>query len=270
MSRRGAGGGRAAGLLCLARSAALALSMFSRIPAPSRPPWWEGEPMRRALAFWPLVGLAQGALVVAWAAVCASAPVPDPLRALVFLVIPPLVNGGIHFDGMADTADALAARADRARSLEVMADPGAGSFAVLQLGLYLAAALCLFWCMPRGIGPAAAVALSFVLSRAAAGITLAAGPCAHKGGLAWAFSNRLTGGARAALVVVAVLACAGMAAAWTPWGVLAAAAQALVAAWYLPMVRRRFGGVTGDTCGWLVQWSELAALAAVVLGGLLA
>ena len=44
-------------------------------------------------------------------------------------------------------------------------------------------------------------------------------------------------------------------------GPFAIAAAAAVLAWYHRFALREFGGVTGDTAGWFLQWCELAMLA---------
>jgi adenosylcobinamide-GDP ribazoletransferase len=44
-----------------------------------------------------------------------------------------IITGGLHLDGLADTADALGARADRARALEILRDSRIGGFGALAL-----------------------------------------------------------------------------------------------------------------------------------------
>jgi adenosylcobinamide-GDP ribazoletransferase len=249
-------------------AAALALSMFSRIPVKAHS--LSSPSMRYALAFWPLVGVLEGVACLAWGWVCCLAGLARPLAAAVFTVLPFAVNGGLHADGLCDTADALASHADRERALQVMADPRAGSFAVLTLGCHLVLTLALFWCVPLDLAPIACIALSYVLSRAIAGITVARWPNAHPGGLADAFGSAASPSSLIALSVTAVACCAGMVAACGLGGALAVAAALAVLAWYRWSVARRLGGITGDTSGWFVQTSELAMLLAVVIGGLIA
>src|SRR5687767_11737717 len=54
-----------------------------------------------------------------------------PMVAAVLAVVADLtVTGMLHVDGMADSADGLLPPADRARRLEIMADPSVGAFGV--------------------------------------------------------------------------------------------------------------------------------------------
>ena len=48
-------------------------------------------------------------------------------------------------------------------------------------------------------------------------------------------------------------------------GLVVLAAQGLVFAYYCYFTRAKFGGVTGDTAGWLVCIAEAAALCAIWL-----
>ncbi|MEE8715799.1 MAG: adenosylcobinamide-GDP ribazoletransferase [Coriobacteriales bacterium] len=268
MSGGGSAGGRGAGggLRRALGAASIALSMFSRIPV--RPASWDGPSMRWALAFWPLVGVVEGLAYLAWGWASARLGVPRPLCAAVFVALPFAVNGGIHADGLCDTADALASRLPRDRALQVMADPRVGSFAALCLGCHLALSFGLFSCIDLGWGTLACVAASPVMSRALAGLTVARWKCARPGGLADAFGSAASPSCSVALLAEAVACAAAMVWSCRIGGALAVAVALATLGWYRRMTGSRFGGVTGDTSGWFVQTAELAMLAAVVVGGL--
>ena len=56
------------------------------------------------------------------------------------VLIPVLVTGGIHLDGLLDTADALSSWQTRERRLEILKDSHAGAFAIIVCcGYFLAA-----------------------------------------------------------------------------------------------------------------------------------
>ena len=59
------------------------------------------------------------------------------------------------------------------------------------------------------------------------------------------------------------LVCGGLA------GLICIGAAAACTLYYRRMTDRLFGGVTGDLAGWFIQVTELALIAAVVLGGML-
>ena len=269
------------------KSAVLAFSMFSAIPMPRVE--WNARSMRYMLAAFPLVGAVIGALFVA--AGCGfvalsdvwAKPVPASLAALVLLLLPVLVTGGIHVDGFMDTCDALGSHADREKKLAIMKDPHAGSFAVLGCVLYFVAQYALlraFADYALGSGGAArrlvnqwqqvqlflCAASAFVFSRLLSALAVATFPIAKNSGLVRTFSDA---SARRFTAVWCALWFAALAAAL---GMLLGArcaavpaAELLVFAWYYAKTKRAFGGITGDTAGAFVQLAELAALAAQVV-----
>lgn len=252
----------------LAASARAALSMFSRIPVGAAS--LDGRGMKYAIAFWPLVGIAQGIAAVAWGAVALAIHAPALLLGVVLALLPVLVNGGIHIDGLCDTADALAAHASRERSLAIMADAHVGSFAVLTLAVHLILACVFASCVAWTPMLLCALGCTYVLSRSLAGYTVVRWPSAHEGGLASTFAEHARGTACPyALLIVALAATVALCLCGCLSGILACLGAACVLARYRHLCTSRFGGVTGDTSGWFVQTCELVCLGAFVAGGLL-
>ena len=250
-------------------SIAVAFSMYSRIPMP-RVEWTE-RTMRYALAAFPLVGVVQGALCLAWGLVAQAASLPAAIAAAGLVVIPLAVNGGIHLDGFADTTDALASHAPRERKLEILKDSSIGAFAAIGLGCFFVVSFALLESFPLEWRALACLMPAFALSRALSGLALVFWPSARPGGTADTFSRnagrtatRATLAAEAVLCAVALVCLAGALGA----AVLAGA----LAVWgaYRIMALRNFGGLTGDLAGWFVQVSELVMTAVLVAGGLFA
>ena len=105
-------------------SCVIAFSTYSRIPMPQVE--WNEKNMRHTLAFFPLVGAAVGADLLAGGCDRLSAGVRHgpPRR-------PPYCRAGgghrgIHLDGYCDTVDALASHASREKKLEILKDSSAG------------------------------------------------------------------------------------------------------------------------------------------------
>jgi len=92
--------------------------------------------LSRAAAWFPVVGLAVGGVSAGLrlAAGTVLGPGPSTVIALAGAV---LLTGGLHEDGLADTADAAGAHVDRPRRLEILRDPRIGTFGGLALGLSL-------------------------------------------------------------------------------------------------------------------------------------
>lgn len=246
---------------------ALALSMFSRIPV--RSPDWDTPAMRFALAAWPLVGLIEGVACMVWVLLAAWLDLPPLLVAVVFALLPMAVNGGIHIDGLCDTSDALASHSTPARCLEIMADPRVGSFAVLTLCSHLLLTVSLLYAAPlcQDLRLAVCLGLMYPLLRALAGITAINWPCARNAGLAHTFSSRAWPGTTAVLVVWCALCTLAQLVVYPLLGLMGLVMAGLVLLWYARLVRKRFGGITGDTSGWFIQTAQLLMTAVICLGG---
>jgi adenosylcobinamide-GDP ribazoletransferase len=228
------------------------LVLLTQLPVPPG-----GEPRGAAAAWaWPVAGAAVGLIAAASAALALALGLPATVAAAVALAAQALVTGGLHEDGLADSADGLWGGPTRERRLEIMKDSRIGSYGALALGL----TLLLRWSALAAMlanGPAWGALLAVAaLSRWPMAWLLAALPPAREGGLA-----RFVGRPAAATLALG----AGMALALAILGGGAAGLAAALAvlgtalAW-TGFVRARLGGQTGDTCGAAQQLSEIAAL----------
>ena len=110
----------------------IALGFLTRLPMPSVAGSIDGTAFAEAIRFYPLVGLAIGALVAGagWAGSLVDPWVGACAALLAWIAI----TGALHLDGLADLVDGLgAAHGDRTRLLAVMADPHIGSFGVVAI-----------------------------------------------------------------------------------------------------------------------------------------
>jgi adenosylcobinamide-GDP ribazoletransferase len=85
-----------------------------------------------ALGWFPLIGFAIGTALCLEDRLLAQIIGPA-LRSLLVVISLAIVTGGLHLDGLADSADALAAGSDRARALEILRDSRIGGFGALAL-----------------------------------------------------------------------------------------------------------------------------------------
>ena len=83
----------------------IAFSMYSRLPAAQC--GWSEENTKYVMCFFPLIGAVIGALCLGWDALAGALGLHAPLRNVVLMLIPLAVSGGIHLDGLLDTADAM-------------------------------------------------------------------------------------------------------------------------------------------------------------------
>ncbi len=113
----------------------IAFSTYTRIPMPHVQ--WSEESRRYAMCFFPLVGAAVGLLLWGWLALCDALGVGPVMRGAAGALIPLLVTGGIHMDGLMDVSDAIASWQTQERRLEILKDSHTGAFAVMACAGYL-------------------------------------------------------------------------------------------------------------------------------------
>ena len=170
------------------------------------------------------------------------------------------LTGALHVDGLADSTDAwVGGMGDRARTLAIMKDPTSGPMAVtavvLMLLLKYAALTTLLPAAP------AALWLAPLLARTAVVAAFASTPYVRAGGLGSALA-----GASRTVCVLAVAAAVGVACVAGPArAALACGIAALVFALWRRACLQRLGGMTGDTCGALIELSETAVLVGLAL-----
>ena len=168
--------------------ALIALQFLTRLPVrlPGMP---KPEQIGRSLLWYPLVGVLLGGLLLALHGLLGDTPAL--LQAAILLAVWVGLSGGLHLDGLADTADAwIGGHADRQRTLEIMKDPRSGPIAVVVLLLVLLlkfAALVVL----LGQGAWAGLLLAPWLGRALLPLLLLTTPYVRAGGLGAALAEHL-------------------------------------------------------------------------------
>ena len=213
----------------------------------------------QALLFYPVVGLLIGAILYRITLLLYALPLV--LLSSVILVLWIWLTGGLHLDGLADTADAwVGGFGDKARTLEIMKDPSCGPIGVLSLvivcilkwsALYvllqkqLYTALILFPMLGR------LVPLFFFLST----------HYVRAKGLGSQLSQYLV-----RPMAVAILLLMPLVALYWAWVGVVVIATFYLVLWYLRYkFIQRIGGVTGDTIGASIEMIELATLFSFVV-----
>ncbi len=215
---------------------------------------WEPE---RAAPWFPVVGLGLGAvaaLQTAWWMWLIGGLAGGVLSIAGLAVL----TGGLHLDGLADSADAALASAGLERRRAIVADVHHGTYGIVALVLViLASSACLGMLGARdaaaALGASVFAARCFVLA-----VMVRWKPWAA--GLGARFAEGITLGPSLAAAAAAIAAWA-LLFGWA--GVGAAAVGAAAAAgtgWFL---NSRLGGVNGDGYGASMALAELAMVAAV-------
>ncbi len=246
----------------LLNSCVIAFSMYSKLPMPNVQ--WEKENMKYVLCFFPWVGAVIGAVFTLWGNLGQLLPIGKTLYTIILLLIPVLLTGGIHLDGLLDTADALSSYQPRERRLEILKDSHAGAFAVLACSVYFLA--CYGFLSELSWNRISLAGMGFFFSRALSGYAIAAFPCAKNSGLAAAFSQNADKKYAKRGLVLEIMACGILMLLRDPLGGGAAVCASLLCFfYYYSVATRKFGGITGDLAGWFLQLCELFLLAALVV-----
>lgn len=220
------------------------------------------QELGRSLLFYPLVGLLFGLLL--WGLNALLAGTPLMLHAALLLTMWVLLSGGLHLDGLADSADAwLGGFGDRERTLTIMKDPRSGPIAVVVLVLVLLLKFCALLAVIEQQQFAALLIVPLIGRSALLAVFLTT-PYVRAGGLGQALADHVPRTAGWWVLGFSALGCvlvAGMSGVWSL--VLAV----IGFAWLRRIMMRRLGGTTGDTAGALLELLEVGVLVGLALIG---
>lgn len=217
------------------------------------------EQIGRSLLWYPLLGLLIGGLLLALHLLLGATLAL--LQAALLLAAWVAITGGLHLDGLADSADAWAGGCgDRERTLAIMQDPRSGPIAVVVLVLVL---LLKFAALVTLVAADAGLLLLLApwLARGLLPLLFLSTAYVRPGGLGQALAENLP---RRQLSWV--LLAHGVAILLLGWAGLQALLMAgLVFAWVRRVMLQRLGGTTGDTAGALLELVECAVLVTLAL-----
>jgi len=215
----------------------------------------EEEDLGRAMTFFPLVGLAIGALLAGTDFLLAPL-LPRGVSDLILVALLSVVTGALHLDGLSDVCDGLAARGSRERFLDVMKDSRVGAVGavalVLGLGLKYQALLAVPLQYKRE------VLLFFPIAARFAQVQMTVGAKrARTDGLGCAF----VGGAGITQFILSYLFTLGAAYLLLGLNGLYCTVLLFLLTWGIKSwSHRRLGGITGDVIGCASELNEIFCL----------
>lgn len=251
-----------------------AFQLLTRIPIPAAIPFTP-EMLARSVAYYPVVGAVIGGIVAA-AGACMDGSVPAMPAAVLLMAVWLLLSGGLHMDGLMDTADGILSHRSRERMLEIMKDSRVGA-----MGVIAAVVLLLFKFAVLGtwfdegqdwLAEAPIFAMACGLSRLWVVAAMAFWPFARPDeGMASMFKlvrpKHAVAAALAQALMTAVCiwvfpaASFGALASYALPAGIAIGAGSVLAAWMC----RKLGGLTGDTYGALTEMIEAVLLFTLVV-----
>lgn len=235
----------------------IAFQLLTRIPIPVAV---ESTPQSRgaSILFYPLVGAVIGGLLLLLASLLPTISVP--LQASLILVLWVALTGGLHLDGLADSADAwVGGMGNRERMLEIMKDPTSGPMGVISIVLLLLVKWSAIMALLKG-GEWIMLIWPPILARTALITLFQTTPYIRPGGMGDGISSNIPRwlGLLVQVFVLGIALFYGVS-----WIVLLITAIALIL--FRWMVVKQLGGVTGDIAGAMVEKIEaLVLLLAVV------
>jgi adenosylcobinamide-GDP ribazoletransferase len=228
-----------------------AFALLTRLPLPDH----HGTGAASAWA-WPVVGAVLGAIAALVAGLALWLGFTPGVVAGLVLALGAVLTGGLHEDGLSDTADGLFGGWTRERRLEIMKDSRVGSYGVLALVLVTLLRWSALTTILAAGSPWVLVAVG-ALSRAPMALVMSALPNARATGLSHA-TGRPSG--RVALIGAALAG--AIAFLFAGWGTIPMLALVAVTSGLLARsAQARIGGQTGDILGATQQLAEAAALA---------
>jgi adenosylcobinamide-GDP ribazoletransferase len=241
------------------RSLLAAISFLTRLPL-GRWISFDAKQVARSAGWFPLIGILLGG-ISGLAAALLREHLPSAIVAVLIVVLDAVLTGGLHFDGLADTADGFGGGKSQEDVLRIMRDHSIGSYGSTALILLIALKVVAYSVILEREYWLRALVLTPALGRWSILLLTAALPYARKtasivhdmgkGSLLWG-----------TLIMVVSLVASRLGWAWA-----AAAAVAIVSVAVGLYCRRRIGGVTGDTLGANLQLCESAALLAFLWNG---
>lgn len=238
------------------RPLAVAFGFLTRVPVSAGAV--EPRDLGRALTWFPAVGAALGAVLVAAAHLTRG--LSTGVAAVVIVALHAALTGGLHLDGVADVFDALGGgRGQRDRMLAILRDSRIGAHGAAALVLViLAKVLAVAALVDHHAGRHAGWALYAAPAAARwAVVPLVVGfPYARPEGLGKPFHGHAGVAQLAGATAVAAVALG-----WLGGCAIAPALAALLAALAIATwLHRHLGGLTGDVYGAAIEAAELAFL----------
>jgi len=226
---------------------------------------YDDRTFAEALGWYPLAGLLIGGILALLDLGLREILPAGPVAALLVAALA-LLSGGLHLDGVADTADGMAVQGDRARRLNVMREGTIGPAGVMALVLVLLAQWSVLSSIPEDARLAALLVAPAVARWTVVPVGLLFRP-ARPGGLGHAIHAGQW--PVAAPLATAIAFAVALATFGTP-GLVLVALGGVAAVLVAGAAARMLEGVTGDVFGAAIEVSQLvvwfAAIAAIHRG----
>lgn len=237
----------------------IALQFLTRLPV-----WLDAQPgekdIGRSILHYPLVGLIIGALLVALSWLLNNAP--TLIAAALLITGWVILTGGLHLDGLADSADAwIGGMGDPEKTLAIMKDPTCGPAGVVAILLIILLKFTALHSLLMTVNWIA-LFLAAIIGRTLLLVLLLTTPYVRCSGLGFILSAHQPKRTSIIVVAVTIAFILLVTRVYGLWLLITAITLFLI---LRHMMLRRIGGTTGDTAGALVEITETVILLTAVL-----
>lgn len=214
----------------------------------------------RSILFYPVIGFLIGLVLAALSWLLNDT---QPLVAAVLLLICwVFITGGLHLDGLADSADAwIGGMGEKERTLTIMKDPNCGPAGVIAIVLLLLLKLVTLYTLLM-VGSWAILILAATLGRTILPLLFLTTPYVRPNGLGSLLAAQMPQRPTIAIIVlttVLIPLVLGINSLWILFVIVG------IFLMFRHLMLRRIGGTTGDTAGALVEITETSVLLIAVL-----
>lgn len=214
----------------------------------------------KSVLYYPLIGLLIGLTLAALGWLLND--IPPIVSAVLILIVWVIITGGLHLDGLADSADAwVGGMNDRERTLHIMKDPNCGPAGVVAIILLLLLKFATLYTLIAA-DTWIILILATTLSRTILPLLFLTTPYVRPNGLGSTLVSHMP--RHPAMLVIALTTLLapltlGINSLWILAAIL------LVFLIFRRLMVHRIGGTTGDTAGALVEITEVSVLLVAVL-----
>ncbi len=232
----------------------VAFQLLTRLPTPQIKELTP-QVLGRSLFFYPLIGLIIGLILslVNWLFFVATPEVASILILITWV----LITGGIHLDGLGDSADAwIGGYGDRQRTLEIMKDPYCGPSAVSVLLLVLIGKYAALQHISQ-LEEYWVLFIIPVVSRSFIVLLFLTTPYVRQHGLGESLASHLP---RRSCILLLITITAAIILAFKLSGIILLCCGLIVFLGLRQWMLQRLGGMTGDTAGAMIEVIEVSLL----------
>jgi adenosylcobinamide-GDP ribazoletransferase len=238
----------------------IALQFLTRVPIELHHELAPAE-LPRSMLYYPAVGLLIG-LVLMVVRIAVARLLPAPLVVLIVLILLIVITGGLHLDGFSDTLDGFYAGRNREDILRIMKDSHIGAMGVIGLVCLLLFKFISLQSLGKEVINTALVLMP-VLGRWSMVIAASAAPYARSEGVGKPYVGYI--GVREWLGATLFTVATAVFLMRLIKGSLLCLIVLLITFMLVVFIKRKIGGMTGDTLGAVGEAVEAVALLTILM-----